>query len=39
MMLGYGVGLSWGAAVVNIDREAVLMHGEYSGTVARRGAA
>jgi hypothetical protein len=36
MLLGYGVGLSWGSALVNIDRRAALLHGEYSGTVARQ---
>ncbi len=39
MLLGYGVGLSWGAAVVDIDREAPLLHADYAGTLARRGAA
>ena len=29
MMLGYGVGLSWGAALTHIDDRAVLGHSEY----------
>ena len=37
MLLGYGVGLSWGAAVVELDAKAPLMHGDYTGRVARRG--
>jgi len=36
MLLGYGVGLSWGAAVVNLDPAAVLMHRDYDGKLARR---
>jgi 3-oxoacyl-[acyl-carrier-protein] synthase-3 len=39
MMLGYGVGLSWGAAVVELDPQALLLHTDYSGALARRGAA
>ena len=39
MLLGYGVGLSWGAAVVDIDCAATLMHRDYTGSVERRGAA
>ncbi|WP_280153992.1 ketoacyl-ACP synthase III [Piscinibacter sp. XHJ-5] len=39
MLLGYGVGLSWGAAVVDIDAQAPLMHADYAGTLERRGAA
>jgi len=39
MLLGYGVGLSWGAAVVDIDARAPLMHADYAGTLERRGAA
>jgi 3-oxoacyl-[acyl-carrier-protein] synthase-3 len=38
MMLGYGVGLSWGAAVVELDAHAPLLHAPYSGAVERRGA-
>ena len=38
MLLGYGVGLSWGAAVVQLDPQAALLHYDYSGTVERRGA-
>jgi 3-oxoacyl-[acyl-carrier-protein] synthase-3 len=37
MLLGYGVGLSWGAAVVRIDADVPLRHIEYSGSVPRRG--
>jgi len=37
MMLGYGVGLSWGAAVVGIDTRAALLHEDYTGSIARRG--
>jgi len=36
MLLGYGVGLSWGAAVVDLDTEAQLLHDDYSGTIAKR---
>ncbi|WP_127996412.1 3-oxoacyl-ACP synthase III family protein [Piscinibacter defluvii] len=39
MLLGYGVGLSWGAAVVELDPQAALLHRDYAGTPARRGAA
>lgn len=39
MLLGYGVGLSWGAAVVDVDPQAALLHRDYAGTLARRGAA
>ena len=35
MMLGYGVGLSWGAALARLDAEAVLLHSSYTGAVAR----
>jgi 3-oxoacyl-[acyl-carrier-protein] synthase-3 len=37
MLLGYGVGLSWGAAVVDLDTQAPLMHGDYTASVAKRG--
>lgn len=37
MMLGYGVGLSWGAAVVELDPQALLLHADYSGALVRRG--
>lgn len=37
MLLGYGVGLSWGAALVDLGPEAVLLHHDYSGRLARRG--
>jgi len=39
MLLGYGVGLSWGAAVVDLDPQAPLLHGDYSGQTPKRGAA
>jgi 3-oxoacyl-[acyl-carrier-protein] synthase-3 len=39
MLLGYGVGLSWGAAVVDLDPEAVLLHSDYTGDFASRAAA
>jgi len=38
MMLGYGVGLSWGAAVLGLDTRAELLHREYTGALERRGA-
>ena len=38
MLLGYGVGLSWGAAVVGLGPAAPLLHCDYDGTRARRGA-
>ena len=37
MLLGYGVGLSWGAAVVELDADAQLLHSDYSGSIERRG--
>ena len=37
MLLGYGVGLSWGAAVVELDAQALLMHSDYSARIAKRG--
>lgn len=37
MLLGYGVGLSWGAAVIDLDAQALLMHGDYTGRVGKRG--
>ena len=37
MLLGYGVGLSWGAAVLSLDPRALLMHADYTGTVSRCG--
>jgi 3-oxoacyl-[acyl-carrier-protein] synthase-3 len=37
MLLGYGVGLSWGAAVVSLDPDAALLHNTYSGSVPRLG--
>ena len=36
MLLGYGVGLSWGAAVVDLDPDAVLLHSDYTGDFASR---
>ena len=39
MLLGYGVGLSWGAAVLSLDPCALLMHADYTGTVSRCGVA
>jgi 3-oxoacyl-[acyl-carrier-protein] synthase-3 len=38
MLLGYGVGLSWGAAVIELDPQAPLIHSDYTGTIERRGA-
>jgi len=35
MMLGYGVGLSWGAAVAEVSADATLLHLDYSGTAER----
>jgi len=35
MMLGYGVGLSWAAAIAEIGAGAPLLHMDYTGTVAR----
>lgn len=35
MVVGYGVGLSWGAAIVRLEADASLMHSIYTGTVAR----
>ena len=35
MMVGYGVGLSWGSALVELNADAPLTHATYSGTVAR----
>lgn len=37
MLLGYGVGLSWGSAVVTLDADAVLAHGTYRGVGDRAG--
>ena len=37
MLLGYGVGLSWGAAVVGLEPGAPLLHADYAGTRPRRG--
>ncbi len=31
MMLGYGVGLSWGAVLTELDRKMVVMHADYVG--------
>jgi 3-oxoacyl-[acyl-carrier-protein] synthase III len=35
MLLGYGVGLSWGAAITTLHPDAVLLHGLYTGKVGR----
>jgi 3-oxoacyl-[acyl-carrier-protein] synthase-3 len=35
MLLGYGVGLSWGAAVVDVDSAAPLMHRDYDNGFPR----
>lgn len=35
MMLGYGVGLSWGAALARLDADVVLQHSVYAGTALR----
>ncbi len=35
MMLGYGVGLSWGAALALLDADAVLLHSSYTGLAPR----
>ncbi|MEQ1517386.1 MAG: ketoacyl-ACP synthase III [Usitatibacteraceae bacterium] len=29
MMLGYGVGLSWGAVITQLDRDVIVMHADY----------
>ena len=36
MLLGYGVGLSWGAAVVGLDARAELLHADYSAAFPHR---
>lgn len=36
MMLGYGVGLSWGSAMVNLDPDVPLLHADYTGAVTKR---
>jgi 3-oxoacyl-[acyl-carrier-protein] synthase III len=35
MMLGYGVGLSWGAALARLDSDVLLQHTTYTGAVPR----
>jgi len=35
MLLGYGVGLSWGAAVVDVDPAAPLLHRDYGNSFQR----
>jgi 3-oxoacyl-[acyl-carrier-protein] synthase-3 len=35
MLLGYGVGLSWGAAVVDVDAAAPLLHRDYGNSFQR----
>ena len=37
MLLGYGVGLSWGAAVIDLDVDVPLLDLYYSGQVNKRG--
>ncbi|MCW5632258.1 MAG: ketoacyl-ACP synthase III [Rubrivivax sp.] len=37
MLLGYGVGLSWGAAVLDIGTTTRLLHADYTGRVAKAG--
>jgi 3-oxoacyl-[acyl-carrier-protein] synthase III len=39
MLLGYGVGLSWGAAVIDLDADVPLLDLDYTGQVAKRGSA
>ena len=39
MLLGYGVGLSWGAAVVDVDADAPLLHRDYDNSFQRGGSA
>ena len=36
MLLGYGVGLSWGAAVVSLDPRTLLLHADYDPGLAAR---
>lgn len=36
MMLGYGVGLSWASAMIDLEADVPLLHADYSGAVARR---
>jgi hypothetical protein len=36
MLIGYGVGLSWAGCVVELSPQAVLMHADYTGTLARQ---
>ena len=35
MLIGYGVGLSWGSALLTLDREAVLLDADYTGMSVR----
>jgi 3-oxoacyl-[acyl-carrier-protein] synthase-3 len=35
MLVGYGVGLSWGAAITPIEPSAILMHSAYTGAAQR----
>jgi 3-oxoacyl-[acyl-carrier-protein] synthase III len=39
MLLGYGVGLSWGAAVVDLEQDVPLLDHDYTASVAKRGQA
>jgi 3-oxoacyl-[acyl-carrier-protein] synthase III len=36
MMLGYGVGLSWGSALTQVGADTPLLHGDYTGSVTRQ---
>lgn len=36
MLLGYGVGLSWGAAVIDLDPGVPLLHADYGGALPKR---
>jgi 3-oxoacyl-[acyl-carrier-protein] synthase-3 len=36
MLVGYGVGLSWGAALVTVSPDAVLVHADYTGSATKR---
>jgi len=38
MAIGYGVGLSWGSAVFDLDARAPLLHADYDGRRVRAGA-
>lgn len=36
MMLGYGVGLSWASAMIDLDPDVPLLHADYTGAAAKR---